>query len=190
MTISAVKNITKDITLEKFLMMPETKPASEFLDGDIIQKPMPKGRHSRLQGKLSSEINLVSESEKIAYAFPELRCSFGSRSIVPDIAVFTWEHIPFLSSGEVPDRFEQSPDWVIEILSPEQKSNKVIGNILYCMEHGCKLGWFLDPDDLSILVFLCDRQPILMEKTDILPVLAGVDLKLTVDDVFGWLKMA
>jgi Uma2 family endonuclease len=43
MTISAVK----DITLEKFLMMPETKPASEFLDGDIIQKPMPKGRHSR-----------------------------------------------------------------------------------------------------------------------------------------------
>jgi hypothetical protein len=30
----------------------------------------------------------------------------------------------------------------------------------------------------------------LMEKTDILPVLVGVDLKLTVDDVFGWLKMA
>jgi hypothetical protein len=29
-----------------------------------------------------------------------------------------------------------------------------------------------------------------MEKTDILPVLAGVDLKLAVDDVFGWLKMA
>jgi Uma2 family endonuclease len=52
------------------------------------------------------------------------------------------------------------------------------------------LGWFLDPDDLSILVFLCDRQPILMEKTDILPVLAGVELKLTVDDVFGWLRMA
>ena len=117
-------------------MLPETKPASEFLGREIIQKPMLKGRHSRLQGKLSTEINLVSESEKIAYAFPELRCSFGNRSIVPDIAVFTWEHIPFLSSGEVPDRFELAPDWVIEILSPEQKSNKVIGNILYCMEDG------------------------------------------------------
>jgi hypothetical protein len=42
----------------------------------------------------------------------------------------------------------------------------------------------------SILVFLCDRQPILMEKTDILPALAGVELKLTVDNVFSWLKMA
>ena len=171
-------------------MLPETKPASEFLGREIIQKPMLKGRHSLLQGKLSTEINLVSESERINYAFTELRCSIGNRSIVPDIAVFTWEHIPFLSSGEVPDRFELAPDWVIEILSPEQKSNKVIGNILYCMEHGCKLGWFLDPDDLSILVFLCDHQPILMEKTDILPVLAGVELKLTVDDVFGWLRMA
>jgi hypothetical protein len=29
-----------------------------------------------------------------------------------------------------------------------------------------------------------------MEKTDILPVLAGIELKLTVDDVFGWLTMA
>jgi len=29
-----------------------------------------------------------------------------------------------------------------------------------------------------------------MEKTDILPVLAGVELKLTVDDVFDWLRMA
>jgi hypothetical protein len=29
-----------------------------------------------------------------------------------------------------------------------------------------------------------------MEKTDILPVLAGVELKLTVDNVFSWLKMA
>jgi Uma2 family endonuclease len=186
MTISAVK----DISLEKFLMMPETKPALEFLDGDIIQKPMPKGRHSCLQYELCNGINQVTKKAKLAYAFPELRCSFGNRSIVPDIAVFTWEHIPFLANGEVPDRFEHSPDWVIEILSPEQKSNKVIGNILHCMEHGCKLGWFLDPDDLSILVFLCDRQPILMEKADILPVLAGIELKLTVDDVFGWLTMA
>jgi hypothetical protein len=29
-----------------------------------------------------------------------------------------------------------------------------------------------------------------MEKTDILPVLAGIELKLTADNVFGWLKMA
>ena len=185
MTITAVK----PLSLEEFLQLPETKPASEFIAGEIIQKPMPKGRHSRLQGKLGSEINRVTENSKIAYAFPELRCSFGNRSIVADLAVFLWSNIPFLPDGEVPDRFELPPDWVIEILSPEQKPNKVISNILCCLDHGSKLGWFLDPDDLSILVFQRNRQPIFRENNDPLPVLAEIELNLTAEQVFSWLKM-
>ncbi|NER36170.1 MAG: Uma2 family endonuclease [Oscillatoria sp. SIO1A7] len=187
MTIAAFQSLS----LAEFLQLPETKPASEFIAGEISQKPIPKGRHSRLQAKLSNEINLVTEEAKIAYAFTELRCSFGSRSIVPDIAVFLWQNIPFLADGEVPDRFEIPPDWVIEIISPEQKTNKVIGNILYCMDRGSQLGWLIDPDDKSVLVFLRDRQPkpILMENNDTLPALEGIELNLTVDRLFGWLKM-
>ncbi len=72
------------ISLEAFLALPETQPASEYIDGKITQKPMPKGRHSRLQGALVSAINQAAELEQIALALPELRCSFGGRSIVPD----------------------------------------------------------------------------------------------------------
>jgi Uma2 family endonuclease len=180
---------SKSLTLEEFLQLPETKPASEFLAGEIIQKPMPKGRHSRIQGKLSNEINRVTEEQKIAYAFPELRCSFGNRSIVPDIAVFRWDNIPFLDNGEVPDRFSFPPNWVIEILSPEQKPNQVIGNILYCIENGSELGWLIDPDDQSILVFWRDRAPSLQQENDSLPLLSGIELELTVDQLFSWLKM-
>lgn len=78
----------------------------------------------------------------------------------------------------------------IEILSPEQKPNKVIGNILYCLKHGSRLGWFIDPDDLSILVFLREQQPLLLMGDDLLPVLPEIELTLTVNQVFGWLKMA
>jgi hypothetical protein len=53
-----------------------------------------------------------------------------------------------------------------------------------------KLSFIKSIDKLRGIIANLYRQPILMEKTDILPVLAGVDLKLTVDDVFGWLKMA
>jgi Uma2 family endonuclease len=185
MTVSA----SKPITLDEFLKLPETKPASEYIEGEIIQKPMPKGRHSRLQGKLCAAINQVTEEAKIAYAFPELRCSFGSRSIVPDVAVFQWHRIPFNADAEVPDDFKLPPDWTIEILSPEQKPNKVIGNILYCLQHGCRLGWFVDPDDRSILVFLPGQQPELMQGSDHLLVLEEIELELTVNQVFGWLKM-
>jgi Uma2 family endonuclease len=180
---------TTPLSLNEFLCLQETKPASEYINGQIVQKPMPKGRHSRLQGKLCGAVNQIAEEPKIAYAFPELRCTFGGRSIVPDIAVFQWRRIPLTDAGDVPDNFEIAPDWTIEILSPEQKTNKVLGNILHCLEHGSRLGWFVDPDDLSILGFLPQQQPILFQGNDALPVLPEIELVLTVEQVFGWLKM-
>ncbi len=181
---------SKPLTLQEFLQQPETKPASEYINGHIIQKPMPKGRHSRLQGKLCATINQAAEAAKIAYAFPELRCSFGGRSIVPDIAIFQWERIPFTPEGNVPDNFDLPPDWTIEILSPDQRPNKVLGNILHCLEYGSQLGWFVDPDDSSILYFLPQQQPILCQADQRLPVFPELELALTVNQVFGWLKMS
>ncbi len=180
---------TQALTLEEFLKLPETKPASEYINGQIIQKPMPKGRHSRLQGKLCTAINQL-EDKKIAYAFPELRCTFGGRSIIPDIAVFKWDNIDFTADGDVPDNFENPSDWTIEILSPDQKPNKVIGNILHCLKYGTRLGWFLDPDDSSILVFEREKQPVLFQGEEVLLVLPETELTLTPNQVFGWLKMS
>lgn len=177
-------------SLEEFLKLPETKPANEYINGKILPKPMPKGKHSRLQLKLCNSINEKAESQKLAYAFPELRCSFGDRSIVPDIAIFKWSRIPFDADEEVPNDFLLPPDWTIEILSPQQSSNRVIGNILYCLQYGCQLGWLIDPSDRSILVFQSDRQPALLQGSDRVSVLEDIDLELTVETIFSWLKMS
>jgi Uma2 family endonuclease len=69
------KIAVEKLTLEEFLKLPETKPASEYIDGRIIQKPMPQGKHSKLQGRLVTAINAVVEPPRIALAFPELRCT-------------------------------------------------------------------------------------------------------------------
>lgn len=82
------------LTLDEFLELPETKPASEFIEGQIIQKPMPQGKHSTIQLDLGADINRVLKPQHIARAYPELRCTFGGRSTVPDVTVFTWERIP------------------------------------------------------------------------------------------------
>ncbi|MBF2014297.1 MAG: Uma2 family endonuclease [Rivularia sp. T60_A2020_040] len=119
-----------------------------------------------------------------------MRCTFGGRSIIPDIAVFKWDNIVFTVAGEVADNFENPPDWTIEILSPEQKPNKVIGNILHCLKYGTRLGWLLDSDDSSILVFESGKQPILFQGEDILLVLPEIELTLTPNQVFQWLKMS
>lgn len=181
---------TAPIRLEAFLQLPETKPASEYIAGAVIQKPIPKAKHSRLQGKLMNAINTVSEAPQVAYAFPELRCTFADRSLVPDIAVLVWSRIAFDQAGEPLDNVTVAPDWTIEILSPEQSPNRVTGNILHCLQHGCRFGWLLDPEDRSILVFQPQRQPELYYlATQHLPVLPEIPLQLTVGEVFGWLKM-
>ena len=54
------------ITLETFLTLTETQPASEYSKGTITQKPMPKGKHSRIQSYLVQTINQTVETPKIA----------------------------------------------------------------------------------------------------------------------------
>ena len=177
------------VTLEEFLALPETKPASEYIDGEVIQKPMPKARHSRLLGKLIDAINRVTEERRIAYAFPELRCTFAGRSIVPDIAVLRWEQIQFNEDGEPVDDVWVAPAWTIEILSPEPSPNRVTGNILHCLKQNCELRWLVDPGDRSILLFLPQQQPELCHGNDALTVLDGVELQLTAEELFSWLRM-
>ena len=80
-----VETLPKSLTLQEFLKLPETKPASEYIDGEIIQKPMPQGQHSVIQGELTSAANTAVKPQKVARAFPELRCIFGGRAIVPDV---------------------------------------------------------------------------------------------------------
>jgi Uma2 family endonuclease len=179
---------TQTLTLEEFLALPETKPYPEFIQGEVVHKPMPQGKHSRLQSKLCSVINQVAEEPKVAFAFPELRCSFGGDSIIPDVAVFRWDRIPREVSGQVENRFFISPDWAIEILSPDQSQTKVLGKLLRCSEHGTELGWLLEPKDESILIVLPDRRVHVLEGNATLPVLNGVELNLTVEQVFAWLK--
>ena len=72
---------TITLTLTEFLAQPETKPASEFIDGRIFQEPMPQGKHSQLQSSLITTLNLMIKPEKIGCAFSELHCVFGDRAI-------------------------------------------------------------------------------------------------------------
>lgn len=176
------------ITLAEFLELPETKPASEYIDGRIYQKPMPQGEHSTLQTRLVAAINQEGIPKKIAHAYTELRCTFSGSAIVPDITVFEWQRIPRRPNGRIANKFEIHPDWVIEILSPEQSPSRVIHKITFCLKHGTKLGWFIEPGDESVMVFQPNQLPDVKygdEKLPVIEVLA--DWQLSVTDVFSWL---
>lgn len=184
-----VQTPTKPLSLAEFLALPETRPASEYIDGKIIQKPMPQGKHSSIQTELAALLNLSLRRPKIARAFSELRCTFGDRSIIPDISVFTWSRILRDQDGEIANTFDGAPDWTIEILSPGQSQTKVTKNILFCLDQGSELGWLIDPEEKTVLVYLPQQQTLIFDDLDSLlplPTFAR-ELSLTVNDVFSLL---
>jgi Uma2 family endonuclease len=184
-----VQTPSKILTLAEFLQLPETKPAHEYIDGQIIQKPMPQGKHSAIQGELVPAINGVVKSKRVARAFPELRSTFGGRSTVPDVAVFLWNRIPRDENGEIANTFPAAPDWTIEILSPEQSQTKVTKNILHCLQHGTQMGWLIDPDERTVFIYHPNQEPEALDKPDeviLVPSFAS-ELKLTCKDLFAWL---
>lgn len=181
---------TQRLTLEAFLELPETKPASEYFGGEITQKTMPQGEHSTLQGDLVSTLNSILKPRKVARAYPELRCTFGGRSIVPDVSVFRWEHIPRRADGRVENAFTIAPDWIIEILSPNQKQSQVIRNILHCLNSGTDMGWLIDPEEPCLFVYEMNRSAGVLEGTDErLPVPEfAEEVQLTLGELLDWLK--
>ena len=178
---------TKNLSIEEFLALPETKPASEYIDGQIYQKQMPQFQHSTFQIEIATAINLIGKPQKLAFAFPELRCNFGNVSIVPDIAVMRWANIPFLPNKRVANQVPVAPDWIIEILSPDQSPLRVMNKISSAITNGSELGWLISPAQDFIMVYEGDRFPEKMSGKDVLPVLDVLNWQVTVDNVFNLL---
>jgi Uma2 family endonuclease len=180
----------KPPTLEQFLALPETKPSSEYIAGNIIHKPMPQGKHSLLRFRLLTFINSILIESKIAIAFSELRCTIAGRSIVPDVVILENKNIPKDDDGEISNLITTAPNWVIEILSPDQSTTKVIRNIIHCLECGTEVGWLIDPAEKTIFIYERDKQVQIIDILDpqlLVPTFADA-VKLTAGEIFNWLK--
>jgi Uma2 family endonuclease len=177
------------LTLEEFMKLPEEKPALEFMDGMVTQKVSPQGLHSTLQARVIERINRFSEPLRLAFAFPELRTTFGGFSPVPDVAVYVWHRIPLDSAGRPVNRFTDPPDIAVEIVSPEQRVNTLVRRCLWYVANGVRIALLIDPDDESIIVFRPDVSPLALggsERIGLDEVLPGFEL--TVQELFDSLS--
>jgi Uma2 family endonuclease len=172
---------TQALTLESFLHLSsiEESPAWEFIAGEMHQKPMPTSHHSILQKRLVGAIDQVESDYE---AFPELRCVLAQQSVVPDVTVILKDRLPLDNSP-----VQGAPDWIIEILSPDQSTTKLIGKIQDCLAEGTRLGWLLDSSERVIMVFEDDRPLRIIAGEAIVPVLPEIDWQVTAQQIFSWL---
>jgi Uma2 family endonuclease len=176
------------LTLAQFLRLPEAKPALEFIDGNVVQKVSPNRTHSVLQMMLGARLLDFARSRRLGLPYPELRCTFHKRSIVPDLALIARGRIPADDEGRKADDVELAPDLVIEIISPGQTVTNLSARLAWCVEHGSRLGWLIQPTKKVVHVFRTGQPQELLESDGVLSVedvLPGFVLPL--DELFGWL---
>ena len=165
-------------TLAEFLSQPniEASPAWELINGGAIQKPMPTLFHSRLQRNLVNYINFHTQRFE---AVQELRCIVPPFSPVPDISVVLRDRLP-----QEDGPLNGAPDWLIEILSPDQSTLNLQNKILHCLSNGTQLAWLIDITRQQIWVWQGDDLPSIYSGEDILPTLGELP-ELTVDAVMA-----
>ena len=179
------------LSLEDFLERPEIDehPYLEYVDGKVIAKVSPKLRHSTIQMQLGTTLNDFAIPRGLGQIFPELRCTYAGRSIVPDLVLLLEEHIKVDDNEEIIDDIAIPPDLHVEIISPKQGVTEADEKLRHSTTHGCVLGWLVHPYRRTIDVYRPGTEPVCLGLEGVLegePVLPG--FRLPVAEVFGWLK--
>ena len=147
-------SVTTRLTLEEFLALPETKPGSEYIDGDVVQKPMPTTDHAIIQGLLSLVFGLFLREKPVAIGGPEWRCVFGppggERGRLPDFALVLRERLRD-TRGDGP--FFGPPDLAVEVMSPDDGMSDVLDKVRFYLENGVRLVWLIDPATRTVMVW-------------------------------------
>ncbi len=180
------------MTLEEFLRLPEIDehPYLEYLDGRIEAKVSPQKKHGRLEKRLMTHIDAYAEPRQLGETFPELRCTFAGRSMIPDVVFLLDEHIETDEPGEVLDPTLRPPDIHVEIVSPDQSVPKCRERLAFSRAHGCPLGCLIDPIRKTVHVYRPGRRSQRLPADAVLegdPVLPGY--RLPVAELFEWLKV-
>lgn len=145
---------TQRLTLEEFLALPETKPGSEYIAGEVVQKPTPSTAHIYIQHLLSVVIGAYLRTHPLGIVGPEWRCVFGPPgqevARLPDFAFVSWAH---LRCDAWSGPHHGPPDLAVEILSPDDRPGDVAEKIAFYLLNGVALVWLVDPDERTVRVF-------------------------------------
>lgn len=101
------------------------------------------------------------------------------------MSIYHWDRIARTPEGAVADDFLVAPDVAIEIVSPDQGVNALVGRCLWYVTNGVGTALLVDPSDASVLICCPNEIPRILggteriDRSDILP-----GLELTVQDLF------
>jgi Uma2 family endonuclease len=123
------------------IVLPITKPETEWIRGRAVQKVSPKRDHSRVQGQFLLALSEWSRGR--GEVGPEWRFRIAvagepRRPLVPDIAFVSYERLRGFSHDEIQAPMF-APNVAIEVFSPGDKRLDIASKIDVYLRAGCEL---------------------------------------------------
>jgi len=169
------------VSLEEFLAMPETEPASELIDGEVVQKMSPTLYHGRLTSRLISLLDQYLADTHEGSVVNEVRhVNFAEeRVFLPDINVTLAGRLPKGPEAGQHGPLSVQPDFALEVISPGDSVGRVLEKADFYMRAGTQLLWLVDPDSETITAHRPGQAPTIHRAPAVInaePVLRGFTL--------------
>ncbi len=121
-------------------------PDCEYLDGEVVERNIGELEHGDVQGALTHLLRELRRKLGIRVA-PEVRIRISStRYRIPDISVWRDDNI----GARIPT---VPPFLAVEILSPEDRMNRMLLKIKEYLAIGVEFVWLIDPQDKTATIF-------------------------------------
>ena len=139
------------------IVLPEAKPAFEWVNGRALQKMSPKRRHSLAQTRFAAALLDWAEAFGSGMVGTEWRFRVmppgeERRPLVPDVAFLSYQRMPY-EEQERTDEPGVAPDVVVEVRSPGDLRTDIAEKIRVYLKAGADVVFLVDPKSQTVTVY-------------------------------------
>jgi Uma2 family endonuclease len=174
--------ITTLLTFTEFQELPDSTGKRELLDGELIEMPPPKARHTKIQQRIHERLRPYTRNRRLGDVYIEAGFRLAERLWVqPDLSLVSTEQD---QASDSEGCFEGAPPLAIEVISEANTAESVDRKIEKYFEHGSEEAWVFYPKTRRVWVYRSNNSAAVVHN-ELLTSTMFPDLTLTLSEVFA-----
>jgi Uma2 family endonuclease len=137
------------ITLDEY-MNTSYSPDCEYIDGVVVERNVGRGKHAYTQLKLGIKLTEQTEPKKLIVVVEQRVRISTTRVRIPDVCVVE----------ELEEVVTKAPLLCVEVLSPDDRWNRVIASVSDYQAMGVPCVWVIDPYQAKAWTFESENPPV------------------------------